>query len=84
MVEWRNERTDRWRRQRDRIGEAERQRGRGERDLLLRIYCYYPEGEKHSSEQRRCIRGVRLSDARNSSARFPHFLARLSIHIPRI
>lgn len=28
----------------------------GERDLLPRIYCYYPEGEKHSSGARRCIR----------------------------
>lgn len=43
---------------------AERQRtsreGTEERDLLPRIYCYYPEGEKHSSGQRRCIRGVRV------------------------
>lgn len=38
----------------------------GERDLLPRIYCYYPEGEKHSSGAAYVCGVVRLSDARTS------------------
>jgi len=41
------------------------------RDLLLGIYCYYPEGENHSNGQRRCTRmharGVCLSDTCSSA-----------------